>query len=132
MAARPAEGIHAMTEADRIVDRYIAAWNETDAGLRGSLLAEVWGDDASYVDPMSAAQGREQFSAVIGAIHQAYPGFRFALSGRIDGYGDHVRFSWTLGPASQPDVIQGTDFAVVSDGRLMSVVGFFDRVPQGD
>src|SRR5437763_141393 len=35
-----------------LVDRYIASWNETDAGRRRDLVAGVWTENASYVDPL--------------------------------------------------------------------------------
>ncbi|MEP7000696.1 MAG: hypothetical protein ABI969_09470 [bacterium] len=50
----------------------------------------------------------------------------------VDSIGEHVRFSWQLGPAGQTALIEGTDFArVAGDGRLSQVRGFLDRVPDG-
>ncbi|GAA5235056.1 nuclear transport factor 2 family protein [Verticiella sediminum] len=119
-----------MIDATRIAERYLAAWNETDAARRDALLAEGWLADATYADPMATVQGRAQIAAVIAAVQERFPGFRFALAGTPDGYADKVRFSWSLGPAQAPDTIQGTDFAVVdAEGRLCSVTGFLDKVP---
>jgi len=53
------------------------------------------------------------------------------LLGGADGFGDHVRFSWGLGPDGADSPIKGTDFAVLSDGRIKSITGFLDQVPQG-
>jgi hypothetical protein len=50
---------------------------------------------------------------------------------RLAGHADKLRFSWALGPASESDMIQGTDFAVVENGLLRSVIGFLDKVPAG-
>jgi hypothetical protein len=118
-----------MTDNAQIADRYIAAWNETDQHRRSALLAEGWSATATYVDPLGAAEGHDQIGALIGAVQTRFPGFRFALDGVADGYGDKVRFSWTLGPETEPDMIKGTDFAVVHDGRLKSVTGFLNKVP---
>ena len=84
-----------------------------------------------YVDPLAQAIGREQISALVGVVHQRYPGFRFNLLGKADSHGDHLRFSWTLGPSGAEDLIQGTDFAQVDAGKLRSVTGFLDKVPVG-
>ena len=46
-------------------------------------------------------------------------------------FGDHVRFSWGLGPEGADSPIKGTDFAVVRDGRIRSITGFLDQVPAG-
>ncbi|QUD90472.1 nuclear transport factor 2 family protein [Phenylobacterium montanum] len=118
-----------MTDPAKIAERYIAAWNETDAGRRQAMLAEGWTESASYLDPIMQARGHDEIGAMIGAVHQRFPGFRFSLEGKVDGYGDQVRFSWALGPAGAEGVIKGTDFAVVEGGRLKSVTGFLDLVP---
>jgi hypothetical protein len=68
---------------------------------------------------------------MIGAVQERFPGFLFALDGRVDGYGDHVRFSWKLGPPGESDMIKGTDFVLLEAGRLKAVTGFLDKVPAG-
>ena len=120
-----------MTDIHRIAERYIAVWNETDPARRRALLAEHWTDDASYVDPIMRGRGHEQIGALIGAVQERFPGFRFAREGKVDGYGDSLRFSWTLGPEGEPDLIKGTDFALLDGGRLKAVTGFLDKVPAG-
>jgi len=118
-----------MNDAKQIADMYIAVWNETDHEKRMALLAAAWTRDARYVDPLMEGEGHEQISGLIGAVHERFPGFRFALEGVADGYGDKVRFSWIFGPQTEPDMIKGTDFAVVDNDRLTSVTGFLDKVP---
>ncbi|MCJ0764083.1 nuclear transport factor 2 family protein [Variovorax terrae] len=118
-------------DATTVAEHYITAWNETDAARREALLAASWTDDATYVDPLMQGRGREQISALIGAVHARYPGFRFVRDGQADGHGEHLRFSWTLGPQAQPDLIKGTNYARLSGRRLQAVTGFLDRVPAG-
>lgn len=121
----------ATLDAVGIAHRYIALWNETDAARRQQMLDTGWAPDAQYVDPMMQASGRDAISALVGAVHQRYPGFRFALTGNADAHGDNVRFSWTLGPSGADDLIQGTDFVQLEAGKLQSVTGFLDKVPVG-
>ena len=52
-----------------------------------------------------------------------------ALIGAADGHGEHVRFSWGLGPDGAEAPIKGTDYVLVQDGRLKRVTGFLDQVP---
>lgn len=118
-----------MTDATMIAERYIALWNEADAERRRDLLREGWCEDARYVDPQMTATGHDAISAMIGEVQARFAGFRFTLSGNADGHGDRVRFSWALGPQAEPDMIRGTDFAVIENGRLKSVTGFLDKVP---
>lgn len=115
-----------MSELQQIAERYIALWNETDADRRMALLRRDWADDASYVDPMARAVGRSEISALIGAVQERFPGFRFALTGRADGHGEHVRFSWSLGPEGADAPIEGSDTLVVDGGFIARVIGFLE------
>ncbi|HZF68920.1 MAG TPA: nuclear transport factor 2 family protein [Gemmatirosa sp.] len=119
--------------ADALVERYLASWNEPDPARRAALLAGTFTEDASYVDPLARDAGHAGLARLIAGVHAQFPGFRFARAGRVDAVADHVRFSWTLGPAGATGAaapIAGTDFArVAADGRLASVHGFLDRVP---
>jgi len=119
-----------MTDAKLVADRYIALWNESDPAARQKLLAENWTADATYVDPLMAGSGTAEIDGLIAGVQQRFPNFRFNLIGTPDGYGDKVRFSWSLGPGDYVDApIEGTDFAIVRDGRIHAVTGFLDKVP---
>lgn len=118
-----------MTNPADIAETYIAAWNETDAAARKAMIADTWTGDATYVDPMAAVEGHAGVDALIAGVQERFPGFRFALIGEPDGHGEHVRFSWGLGPDGADAPIKGTDYVRVKDGRLKSVTGFLDQVP---
>ncbi len=98
---------------------------------RRDILAANWASDAKYVDPLATSAGRDAIDAMIAGVQQRFPEFHFTLIGEPNGYGDHVRFSWGLGPVGVDSPIKGTDFAVVRDGRIQSITGFLDQVPQG-
>jgi hypothetical protein len=119
-----------MTDAQSIADRYIALWNEPDPTVRRQLLSQHWMEDARYVDPLMAGQGATEIDALIGGVQKQFPNFSFRLIGKPDGHGENIRFSWSLGPGDVVDApIEGTDFAVVRDGRIAAVTGFLDKVP---
>lgn len=119
-----------MSDFSRIARDYITLWNETDAGRRARLLGEQWTPDATYVDPLAQAAGPSEIGAYIGGVHQRFPDFRFALLGEAEGHGDHLRFSWSLGPAGGEAPIEGSDVVTLHDGRIAGVIGFLDKVPQ--
>ena len=108
-----------MIDAAHIADRYIALWNERDPMRRREILADGWTDDATYVDPLMAGTGADEIGALIGAVHARFPDSRFTLTGNADVHGDNVRFSWALGPQAEPDMVKGTDFVLLEDGRLL-------------
>jgi hypothetical protein len=113
-----------------IVQRYIASWNETDPERRRKLLDELWADQASYIDPLAEAHGRDAIDAVIAAAQAQFPGFVFTLNGPVDAHHRQARFTWGLGPADAEPVVIGFDVAVATeDGRLRTVLGFLDQVP---
>jgi hypothetical protein len=113
-----------------IAERYIACWNETDPQRRRKLIDEVWAEDASYIDPLAEAHGRDEIDALVGAAQNQFPGLTFSLAGPVDAHHRQARFQWALGLADGEPVVIGFDVAVAAeDGRLSSVLGFLDKVP---
>ncbi|MCC5581080.1 MULTISPECIES: nuclear transport factor 2 family protein [Microtetraspora] len=120
-----------MTDFRALVDRYIAAWNETDAAARAKAVADLWTEDGTYTDPLAAVRGHEAIAAVIAGAQEMFPGFVFTPGEVLDGHHDIVRFTWNLAPegAAEP-VVVGFDVAALDDaGRIRDVHGFLDRVP---
>jgi hypothetical protein len=117
-----------------IIERYIASWNQTDPQLRRKLIDEVWAPDATYIDPLAEALGRDAIDATVAAVQAQFPGFTFTLLDAVDTHHSQARFTWGLGPADAPagaePVVVGFDVAVAgTDGRLTTVLGFLDKVP---
>ena len=119
-----------MTDINTVASRYIDLWNERTPSRRREILAANWTDDARYVDPLMSGEGHYGVDALIAGVQQRFPDFRFQLIGQPNGFGDHVCFSWGLGPDGADSPIKGTDFAVVHNGRIRSVTGFLDQVPE--
>jgi hypothetical protein len=119
-----------MTDTTKLIDNYIAIWNEADPERRRELIAQTWTDDATYVDPMMTGAGRDGIDAMIAGAQQQFPGHRFELAGAPDAHHDRVRFTWHLKPIAGGDTVAvGVDFGVVAeDGRLSSVTGFLEDV----
>ena len=119
-----------MTTYDELAQRYIDAWNETDGDARRAAVDQLYTEDARYIDPLAAAEGREAIVAMIGAVQEQFPGFTFRLAGPVDGHHNQIRFGWELGPAGAEAPIIGFDVAVIDDaGRIQTVLGFLDKVP---
>lgn len=111
---------------DTVVDDYFAMFNETDADRRAAIIARAWTDDASYLDPLLAAEGPSALAALVDGVHQQYPGYRFRLVGGIDTHHDRARWDWDLVAPDGSTYVTGVDYAVLADdGRLRAVTGFF-------
>jgi limonene-1,2-epoxide hydrolase len=113
----------------QLIEKYIAAWNETDAAARRQLVDEVYAPDAAYTDPLAAVTGRDQIDALIAGAQNQFAGLEFRLAGRVDAHHDVARFSWHLGPRDADPIVVGFDVAVIADGRIAKVHGFLDKVP---
>ncbi|MFB4317777.1 nuclear transport factor 2 family protein [Actinomadura sp. 21ATH] len=121
-----------MSDMNDLVERYLAAWNETGAAARQAVLAEVFAEDAVYTDPLVSVQGRDGLDATIAAVQAQFGGLVFSLGGPVDAHHDIARFTWHLGPEGGEPVVVGFDVAVVGDdGRIRQVLGFLDKVPTG-
>ncbi|KWX00693.1 hypothetical protein TH66_03595 [Carbonactinospora thermoautotrophica] len=119
----------AATPINKVVDGYFAMWNETDPGRRREVIEATWAPDASYVDPLFAADGPDALDAMVAAVHERFPGHRFRLAGAVDVHHDRARWGWELaGPDGGPPVATGVDFAVLTAARrLREVTGFLER-----
>ncbi len=120
-----------MSNANEMVVRYIAAWNEKDSRRRHDLVVKTWADGGTYVDAHRHGEGHDSIAAMIEAARQQFPGYQLRLVKGIDAHNNYVRFSWAAGGSEQaPLYLGGTDFAVMSgDGRFQTVTGFVDAAP---
>jgi SnoaL-like domain len=113
-----------------IIDRYIAAWNETDAAARRELVGSLWAADGSYTDPLADVRGADAIAGLMGAAQQQFSGLVFTLGGPVDANHNQARFTWHLGPDGAEPVVIGFDVVVLDgDGKIASVHGFLDKVP---
>lgn len=116
-----------MTET---INRYLNCWNETDATVRTALLADVFAQEVTYVDPLVDITGRAAMDATIAAVQAQFPGCTFTLLDAVDAHHAQVRFRWGLGPVAGEPIIEGFDVATFDDqGRITGVLGFLDKVP---
>lgn len=119
-----------MSDFDRLAERYIAVWNETDPTRRRQAVDALWSADGRYVDPMAVASGPDRIDATIGAVQEQFAGWTFRLVGAVDAHHDQARFRWELGPDGVEAPIVGFDVIERdADGRLAQVLGFLDKVP---
>ena len=113
-----------------VIERYIASWNQTEPQLRRKLVDEVWAQDATYIDPLAEAHGRDAIDATIAAVQAQFPGLTFTLLDSVDTHHRQARFTWGLGPDGAEPLVVGFDVAIADgEGRLTSVLGFLDKVP---
>ncbi|MFI8927042.1 nuclear transport factor 2 family protein [Streptomyces sp. NPDC053474] len=123
----PAQDVH-----ETAVARYFEAWNATGTEDIRKAVEAAWTQDGTYTDPLADAAGTEALVAVIAAVQEQFPGFAFRRTGEVDGHHGLVRFSWELVSGADGSApVAGSDVAVLAeDGRIRTVYGFLDRLPQ--
>ncbi|MFZ5782054.1 MAG: nuclear transport factor 2 family protein [Pseudomonadota bacterium] len=119
-----------MSSVEAVIESYVASWNETDPSRRKAAVAAACVADATYRDPVMASDGQAGLDAMLAGVQEKFPGFVLKRTSKIDHHNHAVRFTWSLGPASGPSVVEGVDFATLApDGRLATIVGFIDKMP---
>jgi hypothetical protein len=121
-----------------LVDRFVAVWNEPNAERRGTMVRELWTEDALHVfqppqevlDAAAALNVTAVFQArghaeLEGRVARAYeefiaPGeFTFRLAGEAKRVSDAVRFTWEMVSADGAIAGVGLEFFVLAaDGRI--------------
>lgn len=122
-----------MSDLNAVVDRYLAIWNETDAGARRKAIDDLWAEQGVYVDPLASATGRDGFDQVVAGAQQQFAGLRFMRGTVFDEHHNIARFTWHLvSDATSEPIAIGFDVAAVDDsGQIGSVYGFIDKMPTG-
>ena len=118
-----------MSNVTELIDGYIAMWNETDDERRRDLIAKTWTRTASYLDPVMQGEGPAGIEAMVRGVQERFPGHKFRRTSEVDSHHDRLRFGWELAADGGPAVVSGTDFGIVSEGRLQTITGFFDQGP---
>lgn len=125
-----------------LADRYLALWNESDAGLRRKALEELWSDGGLHVlqppqDMREQAEGlgftevkleARGHDALEYRVTRAYeefvaPGeYVFRARGEAERLRDVVKLSWEMAPAAGGEALGGgTEFLVLGeDGRIVT------------
>ncbi|WP_089403251.1 nuclear transport factor 2 family protein [Geodermatophilus saharensis] len=118
------------TVGSAAVERYTAAWRETDAAARRRLLDTCWAGDGVYCDPLVRVEGRDGLSSLIGSFQEENPGARIEVVGGVDEHDGYLRFAWRVLTADGSVALEGTDFGEVDgEGTLRRLVGFFGPLP---
>jgi hypothetical protein len=113
-----------MLDAQALADRYVAAWNERDAGRRRSAIAALWSPDALRNSGAPEAPEYEVLNMRILGPHEknvGRAGARFRAVCNAHRRSDVVTFRWEMLPADSETVMaSGLEFLIVDDeGRIL-------------
>jgi hypothetical protein len=117
-----------------LADRYVALWNETDAGTRRDAIATLWGPEGEHCVRTLQAKGYEALMQRVTSSHEKNvrdAGFRFRSTGDAQLLQNTVMFHWEMVPAAGgPVVALGLEFLVLAeDGRIAKDYQFILPTP---
>ena len=117
-----------MPDAAELLARMVQeVFNEPDAQRRVAAIAEVFTEDAVFVDAERTVTGHDEVAATVTALLGEGPGFVFTPVGSFRGVGDLGMRSWQLGPPGGDPVLGGLDVVQVADGRIARLWTVLDR-----
>ncbi|MFI6595741.1 nuclear transport factor 2 family protein [Nonomuraea sp. NPDC050536] len=86
-------------DIEQFVNRYVAVWNEPDAGLRRQAVEELWaGDGVEYVET-AEFRGHDALEARIAEAYKEFVGtgrFTVGFAGDVLAHHDAVTFTVQL------------------------------------
>jgi hypothetical protein len=106
-----------------LADRYVALWNETDAGARRAAIATLWVPEGEHFVRTLQVKGYEALEQRVIGSHEKnvrYGGFRFRATGDAQLLQNAVMFHWEMVPAAGgPVAALGLEFLLLAgDGRI--------------
>ncbi len=117
------------TELTALIDRYCAAWRESDVSLRNDILEAVWHEQGRYSDPTVEVTGRTALSDLIGETQARFPGGQVVRLSPVDAHHDSFRFTWTMRLGGNKQLPESIDFGrIAEDGRINEITGFFGLI----
>ncbi len=106
----------------RLIDRYLACWNESDPTRRRARVDATFASNAAYADPLLCGTGRDEIDTMIAGFQAQYPDHTFSL-GEIDG---DTAFTWSLSSPDGTMLVRGRDdYTLAENGTSATITGTF-------
>jgi hypothetical protein len=139
-----------MIEIDprELAGRYVAVWNEPDAGLRHKAIHDLWTKDGAHIlqppqeirkaatglgfpSTTLQARGHDALEVRVTRAYQEFVAsgeFTFKKQDNADRLGNIVKFNWEMVPSSGGEVAgAGLEILVLDeDGRIKTDYQFID------
>lgn len=112
-----------MDSPQQLADRYIAAWNETDAARRREAIAALWAPDGEHYVGEREVRGHAALETRVIGSHEKWVrdgGYRFRAARDARKLHDAVTFHWEMTPAGGGAVeARGFEFLLIdAQGRI--------------
>ena len=113
--------------AEALVDRWFAAWSNSDADARRTAVEQTVSPAIAMRDPFSAVEGVRELIEHLVAVHRFMPGLTIARNGTVRQCQGMAIADWIATGAAAQEQGRGTNvFVLAPDGRIESVTGFWN------
>jgi hypothetical protein len=114
-----------MIEAQQLAARYVALWNEADAGARRQAIAALWAPDGQHYVKTREARGHVALEERVTGSYEKNVrdgGYRFRSANNAQLLRNVVTFNWEMVPADGGEIAAvGLEFIVLDDqGRIVT------------
>ena len=91
------------------------------------MIKQVWAEKGTFVvAPFVEGEGLAGIDEVTKGGIIKFPNSTVRRTSRIDGAGIYYRWTFTLSRNDGKPLSSGTDYAIIVDGKLQSVIGYLD------
>lgn len=120
-----------MSEVEKLAERYVAVWNETDPEVRRRAIVELWVPEGVHYVRTLVARGYDELEQRIVGSHEKNVrdgGYRFRSSKNAQALRNAVKFNWEMVPAAGGEVAAlGLEVLLVDEhGRILCDYQFIE------
>jgi len=129
-SSKPENGsVSQKADIEELINRYFDSLNETNEGRRRELTKQVWAEKGKFGTPYGEVTGQQGIEVLIAGVQKRFTNSIVRRTTKIDGFGNYLRWGFTLSAADETPILSGVDFAIIENGKLQVVMGFFDFAP---
>ena len=129
-SSKPKSGsLNPQADIEALINRYFDSLNETNEQRRRELTKQVWAEKGKFGTPYGEVTGQDAIEDLIVGVQKRFRNSFVRRTTKVDGFGNYLRWGFTLSAADGTPILSGVDFAIVEHGKLQLVMGFFDFAP---
>jgi hypothetical protein len=118
-----------MQQPGEVWETYASAWKEQTAAAKRAVLARSVASDGVYCDPLAECRGHDALIAYMLEFHKQVPGGHFVTTYFLPHHGRSIA-KWNMLSGNGQKIGEGVSYGEYgSDGRLVSMTGFYDVPP---
>ena len=121
--------VNLQADIEALINRYFDSLNETNEKRRRELTKQVWAEKGKFGTPYGEVAGQDAIETLIAGVQKRFRNSVVRRTTKIDGFGNYLRWGFTLSAADGTPILSGVDFAIVENAKLQLVMGFFFFAP---